>query len=334
MNRPARLAPAAWLLLAGVLWLVIALVSLSTGPLRIAPRTVIDALLHHDPSVAEHVVVTTTRLSRLMIATLVGAALAVAGALMQAMTRNPLASPGLFGVNAGAVLAIVLVSLYVALSPAALITGAAFAGAALAGAAVHLLGNARHAGPTRLVLAGAAITALCVAITQAILIVDQESLDNILFWLAGSTSARDMRDVLGLVPVLILGLIGALLLAPHLDVLAAGDQVAAGLGQRMGRIKAATGLAVVCLAGAAVSMAGSIGFIGLIVPHLARRLVSPRHGWLLPACALFGAVLLVAADVLARATGSIQELPIGVLTTIVGVPVFIVMLRRGQHGRG
>jgi len=330
----ARIHPGVWLLLAAALWVGLALASLCTGPLRIAPGTVIDALLHHDPTIAEHVVVTTTRLSRLVIATLVGAALAVAGALMQAMTRNPLASPGLFGVNAGAVLAIVLVTLYVALPPTALITGAAIGGAALAGTAVHLLGNARHAGPTRLVLAGAATTALCVAITQAILVVDQESLDNILFWLAGSTAARDMREVLGLAPVLGLGLLGAMLLAPHLDVLAAGDQVAAGLGQRMGRIKAATGLAVVCLAGAAVSMAGSIGFVGLIVPHLARRLVSPRHGWLLPACALFGAVLLVAADVLARATGGTQELPIGVLTTAVGVPVFIVMLRRGRHGRG
>lgn len=329
-----RLRPAAWLLLAGCAWVALALASLSTGPLRIAPDMVLDALLRHDPGIAEHVVVSTTRLSRLVISTLVGAALAVAGALMQAMTRNPLASPGLFGVNAGAVLAIVLVSLYVTAPSAALVMGAAFIGAALAGTAVHLLGNARHAGPARLVLAGAAISALCVAITQAILVVDQESLDNILFWLAGSTAMRELNEVMHLAPALVLGLAGALLLAPHLDVLAAGDQVAAGLGQRMGRIKAMTGLAVVCLAGAAVSMAGSIGFVGLIVPHLARRLVSPRHGWLLPTCALFGAVLLVAADVLTRITGGTQELPIGVLITLIGVPVFIVMLRRGYHGRG
>lgn len=324
--------PVLVLALGAALLLVLSLVSLATGPFAVPWRTVIGVLIQPDPTLVEHVVVRATRVPRTVVAIVTGAGLAVAGALMQALTRNPLASPSLFGVNGGAMLGLAAAaSAGVALAPAGQL-GVAFAGAAATGALVYGLGGAGRGPATRLVLAGAAVAALCAALTQALLVVDQEGLDGILFWLAGSVSARDLGTVMPVLPWLGLALLGSLLMARHVDVLAAGDDIATGLGQRTALTKAGVSVAVVCLAGAAVALAGGIGFVGLIVPHAVRRLVGHAHQWVLPACAVYGACLLLAADVAARVLMR-EALPIGVLTALVGAPVFLGLIRRRwRHG--
>lgn len=321
-----------WRLAAGaVALLALVAVSLITGPRSISLRTAIDAFIQHDPGNVDHIIVTTTRLARTAIAVAVGASLAVAGALMQALTRNPLASPSLFGVNAGAMFFLVALAAFAPPTSFEVMMGVAFAGAATAGALVYALGTTQRAQAfsLRIVLAGAAVTALFAAFTQAILVVNQDGLDSILFWLAGSTAERSLQTVVPILPFAAGAIVAAIVLARHVDVLAAGDDIAVSLGQRTAWVKAAVAVAIVCLAGGAVAMAGSIGFVGLIVPHMVRRVLSADHRWLLPGCAVFGALLLLGADVLSRVVIAPGELPIGAITAMIGAPVFVGMVRRG-----
>ncbi len=324
--------PRALVLLAASLLVLAALVlgSLTVGVHPTPLATAMAALWRPDPLDIAHIIVVTERLPRTVVALVVGASLAVAGALMQALTRNPLASPGLMGVNSGAVFCIVL--LVVAL-PAAPLSGylwAAFAGAGVAGAASYFLGTlaSRHDARLGIVLAGAAVTALFASFTQAVLVIEQESLETVLFWLGGSVAGHRLADL----PVVLLcvaaALTAALLLARRVDLMAASDDVARGLGQHVGRNRALVALVIVALAASAVSIAGSIGFIGLIVPHMARRLMPRAHRWLIPGCALLGAALLLGADILARLLIAPREVPVGVMTALIGVPLFIRLLRR------
>jgi len=332
MVRQHRVRPILVLGIGGILLIALIAASLMTGPLAVPWRTVFAAVWQPDGALVEHVIVHTTRVPRTVVAIVTGASLAVAGALMQALTRNPLASPSLFGVNGGAMLALCVAAYTGWALGAAGQLAVAFMGAACTGALVYGLGGAGRGPASRLVLAGAAVAALCTALTQALLVVDQEGLDSILFWLAGSVSARDLDTVLPVLPGIVFALVAACAMARHVDVLAAGDDIAAGLGQRTGLTKVGVSLAVVCLAGSAVALSGGIGFVGLIVPHAVRRLVGHAHRWVLPACALYGACLLLAADVASR-DWLVQGLPIGVLTALVGAPVFLWLIRRGwRHG--
>ncbi|MFP1862108.1 FecCD family ABC transporter permease [Lonsdalea quercina] len=323
--------------LAGCVLLVflLALVSLTVGPVFIPPAQVAAALFHSDAMNVSHSIVTSTRLTRTVVAAVVGGSLAVAGALMQALTRNPLASPGLFGVNAGAMFfLIVCAALLPSVSPQ-FGQGAAFAGAALAGGLVWLTGTLGQGrlNPLRMVLAGAAISAMFAAFSQAILVVSQEGLDTILFWLAGSVADRDLTMIRPLLAGCLIALAASLLLAGQVNVLGAGEAIARGLGQRTGRIRLMMCVLVVVLAGSAVAMAGNIGFIGLVVPHIARRLFPVDQRWRLPGCALLGAALLLLADILARIVILPQEVPVGVMTALLGAPCFLSLLRRGgRHG--
>ncbi|QOL14090.1 FecCD family ABC transporter permease [Dickeya dianthicola] len=326
-----RMAPGQVLAGGGVCLLALAVLSLMVGPIWITPAQVLGALWHPDPLNVSHILVTSTRLSRTLIAIVVGASLAVAGALMQVLTRNPLASPGLFGINAGAMfLLIVCVSLFPNVAMTVWLWSA-FAGAAAAGCLVWLIGTMGKGSlnPLRMVLAGAAITAMFAAFSQAMLVVNQEGLDTVLFWLAGSVADRELAAALPLMGYCLAALAGALLLSGQVNVLNAGEAIARGLGQRTGRIRLLMSLLVVALAGGAVAMAGSIGFVGLIVPHMARKLLPADHRWLLPGCALLGACLLLLADILARVVIVPQEVPVGVMTALFGAPFFILLLRRG-----
>ncbi|MCV9878209.1 FecCD family ABC transporter permease [Brenneria izbisi] len=325
-----------FVLFSGVILLLIACgASLMYGQTTIALSVVFKALFYPDPQQIDHILVTTTRLSRTCIAVVVGASLAVAGALMQALTRNPLASPGIFGVNAGAMFFIVFLAAWLPLSSSLSLTWTAYAGAAVAGGLVYFLGtlgNSR-ASQLRIVLAGAAITALFTAFTQATLVVNQDGLDSMLFWLAGSVSGRSLALLLPMLPWFAAAMLLSLLLARHINILVAGEDVAKGLGQRTGMIRALLGLCVVGLAGGAVAIAGNIGFIGLIVPHMTRRLLSTDHRWLLPGCAVLGATLLVLSDVVARLLIQPQEIPVGAMTALLGAPFFIYLARKGmRHG--
>lgn len=316
---------------AGVVLLLSGVLSLAVGATWIPVSQVFAAFVHPDPLSVSHVLVTTTRLSRTLMAMAVGASLAVAGALMQALTRNPLASPGLFGINAGATFFIILFSSLFSLSSPDAWLWCAFIGAAVAGSLVWLIGNMGQGSlsPLRIVLAGAAMAALFSAFSQALLVVNQDGLDTVLFWLAGSLTERSLSVAAPLLLCGVLGLFGAMLLAGQVNVLNAGEEIATGLGQRTGLIRLMMSVLVVCLAGSAVALAGSIGFIGLLVPHMVRKGLSIDHRWLLPGCALLGAIVLLLADTLSRVLILPQEVPVGVMTALFGAPFFILLARRG-----
>ncbi|BES84464.1 iron ABC transporter permease [Pectobacterium araliae] len=320
----------------GVVLLLLSIAaSLMLGQTTISLSAVFNALFHYDPQQIDHILVLTTRLSRTVIAIVVGASLAVAGALMQALTRNPLASPGIFGINAGAMFAIVLLSSLFTFSSQIALAWTAYLGAAVAGVMVYVLGTLGNARSShlRIVLAGAAISALFISFTQALLVINQDGLDSMLFWLAGSVSGRSLSMLLPLLPYFVIALFLALLLARHLNILVAGDEIAKGLGQRTALVRALSGLCVIGLAGGAVAIAGNIGFVGLIVPHIVRRVLSADHRWLLPGCAIFGATLLLLADVASRLLIVPQEVPVGAMTALLGAPFFIYLARRGmRHG--
>jgi iron complex transport system permease protein len=316
---------------AGFVLLLSGVLSLAVGATWIPLSQVFAAFVHPDPLSASHVLVTTSRLSRTLMAMAVGASLAVAGALMQALTRNPLASPGLFGINAGATFFIILFSSLFSLSSPDAWLWCAFIGAAVAGSLVWLIGNMGQGSlsPLRIVLAGAAMAALFSAFSQALLVVNQDGLDTVLFWLAGSLTERSLSVAAPLLLCGVLGLFGAMLLAGQVNVLNAGEEIATGLGQRTGLIRLLMSVLVVCLAGSAVALAGSIGFIGLLVPHMVRKGLSIDHRWLLPGCALLGAIVLLLADTLSRVLILPQEVPVGVMTALFGAPFFILLARRG-----
>ncbi|QAY85308.1 FecCD family ABC transporter permease [Pseudomonas arsenicoxydans] len=316
---------------AGVVLLLSGVLSLAVGATWIPLSQVFAAFVHPDPLSVSHVLVTSTRLSRTLMAMAVGASLAVAGALMQALTRNPLASPGLFGINAGATFFIILFSSLFSLSSPDAWLWCAFIGAAVAGSLVWLIGNMGQGSlsPLRIVLAGAAMAALFSAFSQALLVVNQDGLDTVLFWLAGSLTERSLSVAAPLLLCGVLGLFGAMLLAGQVNVLNAGEEIATGLGQRTGLIRLLMSVLVVCLAGSAVALAGSIGFIGLLVPHMVRKGLSIDHRWLLPGCALLGAIVLLLADTLSRVLILPQEVPVGVMTALFGAPFFILLARRG-----
>ncbi|TFB39045.1 iron ABC transporter permease [Pseudomonas sp. F01002] len=325
------MSPGVKLCSAGVVLLLCCVLSLAVGATWISLPQIAAAFVHPDLLSVSHVLVTTTRLSRTLMAISVGASLAVAGALMQALTRNPLASPGLFGINAGATFFIILFSSIFSLSSPDAWLWSALIGAAVAGCLVWLIGNMGQGSlsPLRIVLAGAAIAALFSAFSQALLVVNQDGLDTVLFWMAGSLTERNLSSAAPLLLTDVFGLSGALLLAGQVNVLNAGEEIATGLGQRTGLIRLLMSVLVICLAGSAVALAGSIGFIGLLVPHMVRKGLSIDHRWLLPGCALLGAILLLLADTLSRVLILPQEVPVGVMTALFGAPFFIMLARRG-----
>jgi iron complex transport system permease protein len=320
------------LLALSLLCLMLALLaSIAYGQYVISAKSVWTAFWAFDPQSIDHVIIRTTRLSRALVACLVGSALAVAGVLMQALTRNPLASPSIFGVNAGAVFAIVLFSTFFSVTSLNTFLWLAFLGASVAGALVYGLGSLGKDGlsPVRIVLSGAAISALFMAFTQGILVIGQEGLDSVLFWVAGSVSGRDVSMVVPLAPAFVVGMVLAILAAPQINILLSGDDVAKGLGQNTLLIKVVLSLLIIGLAGGSVALGGSIGFIGLMVPHMVRSVVGYDHKWLIPLSALWGAILLLCADVVSRFVIMPEEVPIGVTTAILGAPFFIYLARKG-----
>ena len=335
MVKPASLSDArsrGWLIAGLVACLLVLLgcllASLLLGAAAIQPSTVFSALTAFDGS-TDHLIIRTVRLPRSLIALMVGAALAVAGAITQGLTRNPLAAPDILGINSGAALAMVTVLFLFGSVTSAVHTGAAFLGAGVAAVVVYLLGSLGRSGmtPLKLVVAGSALTYLLSSLTTGILILNQETLDEIRFWLAGSVAGRDIQLFLQVLPWMGVGLLLAFALGKPLTTLALGEDVAKGLGLRTGWIKAIATVVVVLLAGSAVAIAGPIWFIGLIVPHLARLLIGVDYRWLLPYTACLGSILLLLADVGARLVIRPQELPVGIMTSLLGAPFFIYLAR-------
>jgi iron complex transport system permease protein len=333
-NRAARLARSRPVLLAGLavcagLLLLALLSSIAFGAANITPQRVWAALVAPDGS-TDHLIIRTLRVPRAAVAALVGASLAVAGALMQGVTRNPLAAPGLLGVNAGAALGVVAAVFLLKITSLSLYALFAFAGAALAAVAVYALGAlGGRGGPTpfSLAIAGAALTALLGSLTTGLLIMSQRTLDEVRFWLAGSVAGRDLTLLLQAAPYLLAGLVLALALGRQITALSLGEEVARGLGQRTGWVKGLAAVAVVLLAGGSVAVAGPIGFVGLVVPHVVRFVVGVDYRWILPYAVLVGATFLVLADVGARLLLRPIELPVGVMTALIGGPFFVWLVR-------
>lgn len=328
LNTPA--ARLLGLIAAALLALAAGLASLALGATPIAPTTLVEAWLAPDPGSVQHLILRTERLPRALVAAVVGASLAVAGALIQTLTRNGLASPGILGLNAGAMCFVVVASSVFALRSPMALAWVAFLGALVAALLVALLGRSREGGfaPVRVVLAGVAVTALFVSLAQGLLIIDQEGFESLLLWLAGSVAGRSLERLTPLLPLFLLAAAVCLLLVRQLNLLVLDDEVVKGLGLRSVRVKLLAGAAVVVLAGGAVALAGMIGFVGLIVPHMVRALFGRDHRWVLPGCALLGAGLLLVADTLARFLMPPQEVPVGVMTALLGTPFFLYLVRQ------
>lgn len=284
----------------------------------------------YDPANVAHIILYTERLPRAVVGALVGASLAMSGVLMQTMTRNPLASPGVLGINAGAMFFVVVAVSLLPLHTPAHYAGAALLGALVAASLVALLSRGRYGenSPLRVVLAGVAVTAMFVSFSQGLLVMDQQSFESVLYWLAGSVAGRELDLVLPLLPLFGAASVLCALLVRHANALLLGDDMVTGLGMQAGTIKLLLGVAVIVLAGSSVALAGMIGFVGLIVPHMARRLFGTDHRWLLPSAATLGAGLLLLADTASRFLIPPQEVPVGVMTALIGTPFFIYLARR------
>lgn len=294
----------------------------------------INAFTHFNGT-NEHIVIQSVRLPRALIASAIGASLAISGVLMQTLTKNPLASPDIFGVNAGAGLAVVTGVTVFGISNLQVFTWLSFLGAAIAAISIFMIGSMGRGGltPMKLTLAGAAMTAMVASLTQGLLVSNEALLEQVLFWLAGSVSGRSLDNLVAVLPYLVAGWGLALLMSGKMNVLSMGEDVAKGLGLNIVFLKLVLGLAIILLAGGSVAVAGPIGFIGIVVPHLTRSIVGIDHRWLIPFSGLFGAVLLIAADVISRYILMPREVPVGVMTAIIGTPFFIYIARKGFSGR-
>ncbi|WP_102224430.1 FecCD family ABC transporter permease [Acidimangrovimonas sediminis] len=292
------------------------------------------ALVAYDPTDPNHITLITIRLPRLCAGLIAGGALGVAGTVMQALTRNPLADPGLLGVNAGAAFAIVLGAVLLGAQGAGAIAFLSFPGAALAAAAVFALGGGLRgdAGPVRLTLAGAAVNALLLSLVSAIVLIQRESLDILRFWVAGSLSEATRRPLGEMAMAAGLGGALALFLAPAIEALSLGAALSRGLGTRPGRVQAGALVVITLCTGAAVAVAGPIAFLGLMVPPLARAIAGHRLRAELAVSAALGATILLLADTAGRLVLAPAEVRAGIMTAVIGGPVFIALARRVRPG--
>lgn len=302
--------------------------SIAWGTADISFNEAYQALTVFDGS-TNHLIIRTMRLPRSLLAIIVGAAMSTAGAIVQAIARNPIAEPGILGINAGAVLAVVMaIFLWEVSSPSSYIWYA-FAGAGITLIGTYFLASLGSNGitPLNLTIAGAAISAFLTSLTTALLIVSQRTLEEIRFWLAGSLAGANGHLILQILPYICLGMLLALIISRQITILSLGENVAIGLGQQTAWVKIVAAVCVLLLDGSAVAAAGAIGFIGLVVPHIARFLVGVDYRWILPYSAVFGAILLLVSDIVARLIIQPQEIPVGIMTALLGAPFFIYLAK-------
>lgn len=325
-----RVSRAAGLGLCLLALLVVALLSLRIGARDVGTRAVWDSLVHYDPTSYDQTIVHSHRLPRTAVALLVGGALGVAGAVMQAVMRNPLADPSILGVSSGASFAIVTAIFYGGLTSRHEYMPFAFVGALLAALLVFAIGSAGSGGasPVKLALAGVVISSLLSSWTSALLMLDEETFAVVRFWFAGSVAGRDSDTLLAMSPFLLGGAAACLFLGHQLNVLSLGDETARSLGMRTNRIRLLCALLVVLMTGAAVAVAGPIGYVGLAVPHMVRSVIGPDYRWILPYSFLTGAIFLTASDVLGRITMRPSEIEVGIVTAVIGAPFLVYLARQ------
>lgn len=314
----------------GLAVVAVAFFSITQGARPIALETVWTALTAFDPMSSDHRIIWDLRLPRTVLGLLVGAALGLAGAVLQGATRNPLADPSILGIHAGAALFVVLGVAVLGISQLSLYVWLAFLGAGIAMLIVYSVASLGREGatPIKLALAGAAITAALQSVTSAILLTSPRTLDEVRFWQVGSLAGRGMDVVLQVAPFLAVGIALALATGRLLDGLSMGEDVARALGQNVGRSRVIAGLAAVILAGGATAAAGPIAFVGLTVPHVARAMTGPNYRWILPYSMLLAPILLLGADVIGRVITPPGELQVGIVTAFIGAPFFIALVRR------
>ena len=320
------------LLILTLITLVAMVISISYGEYPITPLDVVKTLLGLPTTNGDYAfIINTLRLPRTIVAFLVGGGLAIAGAITQGITRNPLAAPGIIGVNAGATLAAVTLLVLLPNAPISLLPFAAFAGALTVALLIYLLAWQKGSSPVRLILVGIGFNLIAGALTNLMITFGEiNTVSQALVWLAGSVYGRSWSQVLALIPWI--GIFGAIAfyLARELNTLNLGDEVARGLGSRVEWQRGLLLLTSVALAGSSVATAGAIGFVGLMAPHIGRQLVGASHEGLLPVAAMMGGMLVVCADLLGRVMFAPLELPCGIITAVVGAPYFVYLLIKNR----
>lgn len=300
--------------------------SLAIGAKQLSVGQVWHGLFQDSGSYGD--VVVAERLWRTVLGLLAGAALGLAGAVLQALTRNPLADPGLLGINAGASAAVVTALTFFGVGSLTGYVWFAFAGAAGVGVLVYLLGGSRGATPVRLALAGTAITAALYGYLQAVMIMDNAALGKMRFWTVGSLASANATTIGQVLPFIAVGTVLALAVARPLNAVAMGDDTARALGAHLTRTRALSMLAATLLCGAATAACGPIAFVGLMVPHAVRSFTGPDMRWILPYAGVLAPVLLLGSDVVGRLLARPAELQVGVITAVIGGPVFVLLVRR------
>lgn len=337
MRRQVTIAPIAggggkvfWLAVAVLAVVVLAAASLAIGTRGVSLSDIAAAITGHDETIGEAVVA--MRIPRTALAVLAGAALGLSGALMQGITRNPLADPGIFGVNTGAALAVVIGVAWFNISSSNAYIWTAILGAGITAVFVYLVGSLGRGGatPLKLTLAGAATSIAFASLVMAIVLPRGDIAGGIRSWQIGGVGGATFSRILPVLPFLVVGLALAFISARKLNAMALGDELAAGLGENVALGRAVAAVSAVLLCGATTAVCGPIGFVGLVVPHACRLIVGVDHRWLLPFSALGGGILLLASDIVGRIAARPGEVDVGIITALVGGPVFIWIVRRQQ----
>lgn len=318
-----------WLLIGAAVIVVLCILSVSFGVRTVSLDDIVAALSGQDDTVSQAAII--KRIPRTVLAILVGAALALSGAAMQAVTRNPIADPGILGVTNGASLAVVFGLAFFGLANPFSQMAVAIVGAGIAAVFVYSVGSLGRGGatPLKLALAGAATSAALGSLISAVMLPRVDLLQTFQSWQVGGVGGAEWPRIAITAPVLALGALICFMCARGMNSLALGDDMAAGLGERVFRTRLVSAVGAVILAGAATAIAGPIGFVGLVIPHMCRMLIGTDHRWLLPFSALGGAALLLVSDIIGRVIApSSEEIQVGIITAVIGAPFFIWIVRR------
>ncbi len=312
-----------------VVLVLVSIAGIAFGSHRLPAAQVVQALVDYDPGRSDHVVVRQARVPRVLLGIVVGAALGTAGAVMQSFTRNPLADPGILGVNAGAAAAVVMGIAFLGVTEITGYVWFALAGAAGGAVLVYLLGSAHRSSstPARMALAGAAVSMSIGAVTGMVLISHEPTFLRFRYWTVGSLQGRGMDVLFAVLPFIAVGLVLALLLARPLNAIALGEDAARGLGANIALSRVGAAAAVVLLAGAATAAAGPIAFVGLAAPHIVRAITGPDHRMLLPAVLVVAPAVLLTADLAGRVAVAPAELQTGIAAAVLGGPLFVALVR-------
>ncbi|QBP39851.1 FecCD family ABC transporter permease [Paenisporosarcina antarctica] len=323
------------LILLVIILLICMLSSLMFGIKHYALADIYNMSMFFNAQDITHIIIWKERFPRMVIAVVTGASLGMAGMISQLLTRNPLGSPSVLGINAGSIFFIVVFVVVLNVTDLNVIVYFAFLGALLAAVLVYLLGTVSNSGTTsvRIILAGIAVNAMFVSFTQIILLMNQKGMNDVLFWMAGTISGRTLDMLFAVLPFLLSALIVTCFLAGSMNIYASGESIAKGLGQNIMVMKLTLLVLMVVLAGGSLAVIGNVAFVGLIIPHLARSLVGNNYAWLTSYSIVLGSIFLLVADISTRLINPPSEIPLGVITAFLGAPFFIYVAFKGGRAR-